>query len=99
MNTYVAISAPIINWHWSMILWMVALILGITLFTKLAKYTWQISVLFAFIGWLCAAYAGLTGRWFIGWFGWTPLLSGAIFINLIFQKLYRIPDESEKVGE
>ena len=83
--------------HEGMVLWIVALILSVLMFTKMFKYVWQITLVFAAIGWMCAAYAGLTGRWFIGWFAWTPFLSSAIFISVIFQNLYRTPDEPEKV--
>jgi hypothetical protein len=99
MNDYVGImdvATKIFTWHWSIIGWAIAFVLIILLLTKLWHYVWELALAFALIGWLCAAYAGLTGNWFIGWFAWTIFLSVTLFIRFTVEYMMRLPDVSDK---
>ena len=77
------ITLQLFTYHVSMIGWGIAIILMILLLTCLWKYTWKIAFVINAIGWLCFMYAGLTGEWFIGWFGWTPFLSCFLFMRFL----------------
>jgi hypothetical protein len=89
--TQVFPMAHLFNW-WSIGLWALAFVLMILLFTSAWRYVVKFSLVFAIIGWLCAAYAGLTGNWFIGWFAWTIFLSVALFMRGIMEHLERLHD-------
>jgi hypothetical protein len=37
-------------------------------------------------------YAGFTGNWFIGWFGWTPFLSATLFMRFTMEYMMNLPE-------
>ena len=83
------------NW-WSIICWLVAFVLIIMLCTPLWKYVWRASLLFAFIGFLCYSYAGITANWYVGWFGWTPFLGAFLFIRVMLHRLDNLLDKENQ---
>ena len=76
--------------HWSMIGWGIAFILMILLLTPLWKHIREVALGFAGIGWLCIIIAR-SGYWFLGWFGWTPFLSGIIFMRFLIEYTMNLP--------
>lgn len=82
------ITPQLFTLHWTWIGWIIALIFTALLFTRLWRYIWKLAFFYNAIGWLCTAYAGLTGDWFTGWFAWVIYLSTALFIRFMLNVFF-----------
>jgi hypothetical protein len=79
--------------HWTWVGWVVAFLFIVLLCTSLWRRIFRGIFIVNAIGWLCVAFAGLTGIWFIGWFAWVIPLSAMLFMRFIMEYRPEIKDD------